>query len=198
MSTVDNNRPPYVTWETRPVEDRNASIASGHYVSKDVEYAIITRPGSRDTLDKEALVWLGEIREKCRKGDLPPSWYEGFKASYDMWKTGETAPVTGTPIKGWPPLSPAAQKDLIAAGIRTVEDLAEFSDSELSVIGTGAMSFKQKAQAWLKAANDTGKVAEQLAVLTGQVTELTSLVKTLTEENKSLRAQLPKPALAKA
>lgn len=197
MSTVDNDRPPYVVWESRAIEDRDASLKAGHYVSKNIDFAIITRPGSRDTLDKEALVWLAELREKSRKNELPPRWFEAFSESYKFWKNGEEAPVEGTPIKGWPVLSPAAQKDLIHAGIRTVEDLAQFSDSELSVIGIGALSFKQKAQAWLAAANDTGKTAEKLADLTQKVTELTDLTQRLLTENKALQAQLPqqpKPA----
>lgn len=191
MSTVDETRPPYVSWEYRPVEDRNASIAAGHYVSKDVAFATITRPGSRDTLDKEALVWLAEIREKGRKKEIPATWFPAFEASFKSWQTGEEAPVTGTPIKGWPILSPAAQKDLISSGIRTVEDLASMADGELGVIGTGAVSYKAKAKAWLTAAEGSGKTSEQIATLTQQVSDLTALTTKLIEENKALRADLP-------
>lgn len=197
MSTVDNTRPPYVAFERRAVEDRSASIAAGHYVSKDVDIAIITRPGSRDNLEKDALTWLAEIREKGRKDEIPRSWYEGFSASYKSWKDGEEAPVSGTPIKGWPVLSPAAQKDLIHAGIRTVEDLANLPDGDVGMIGTGAIAYKQKAVAWLAAANGTGKVVEQISALTTQVKELTDLSKRLVEENALLKAQLPKPATVK-
>jgi len=198
MSVVDNNRPPYVAWETRPVEDRPESIAKGHYVSKDVDFAVITRPGSRDTLDKEALVWLTELKNKAAKGEVPSSWYEGFKASYDSWKKGEETPLTGTAIKDWPPLSPSARKDILAAGIRTVEDLADMSDSDLTSIGTGALAYKLKAQAWLKASKDTGQVAEQLATMTQQIAELTTLTANLIEENKTLKASLPAKPTAKA
>lgn len=193
MSIVDNNRPPYVAWETRPVEDRSASIANGHYTSKDIDFAVITRPGSRDTLDREALVWLTELKNKAAKGEVPAAWFEGFKASYDSWKKGEELPATGTAIRDWPPLSPSARKDILAAGIRTVEDLAELSDSDLTSIGTGALAYKQKAQAWLKASAETGKVAEQIATLTQQIAELTALTAQLLEENKTLKASLPKP-----
>jgi hypothetical protein len=194
MSTVDNDRPPYVAWETRQVEDRNASIAAGHYVAKDVDFAVVTRPGSRDSIDKEALVWLSELREKSRKGELPARWYEAFKESYDFWKKGEEAPISGTPIKGWPSLSPAAQKTLIGAGIRTVEDLAGFSDSELSTLGTGALSFKVKAQSWLSAANGAGKIAEEIAAQKVKVAELDALVRSQADLIKTLQSQLSAPA----
>jgi len=186
---VDNSRPPYVMFERRAVEDRAASLAAGHYVSKDVDFAIITRPGSRDTLDKEAIVWLSEIREKGRMNAIPSTWFEAFNASYKAWKDGEEVPPNGTPIKGWPILSPSAQKDLIHAGIRTVEDLADMPDQELSVIGTGALSFKQKAKSWLAAAQDTGKLAEQMAALVVQITELTTLTRNQAAEIDKLRTE---------
>ena len=191
MSAVDNERPPYVVWETRPVEDRAASIAKGHYVTRDVDYAIVTRPGSRDTLDQEALVWLGNLREKSRKGEIPPTWYPAFQASYDSWKKGEELPVEGTPIKGWPLLSPSAQREILHAGIRTVEDLANFSDSELGQIGLGAMAMKLKAQEWLKAASGPGKLAEEAAAMRTQLAQLVELTRQQAETIKSLQDQLP-------
>ena len=36
MSEVMNAAPPYVKFEWRAVEDRNASIEGGHYVARDV------------------------------------------------------------------------------------------------------------------------------------------------------------------
>jgi hypothetical protein len=195
MSTVDNDRPPYVVWEVRQVEDRNASIEAGHYVSKDVDFAIVTRPGGRDTLEKEALVWLAELREKSRKNELPARWFEAFKESYDFWKKGEEAPVEGVPIKGWPPLSPAAQKLLLSVGVRSVEDLAIFPDSELATLGTGALSYKLKAQSWLSAANSAGKLAEKVTAQSLEVTRLTKLVEEQSAAMKALVAQLPKPVV---
>lgn len=196
MSTVDNDRPPYVVWETRAIEDRNASITAGHYVSKDVDFAVVTRPGSRDTLDKEALVWLADLREKSRKGELPQRWFEAFKESYDFWKKGEEAPVEGTPIKGWPPLSPASQKLLLSVGIRTVEDLAVFSDSELATLGTGALAYKTKAQSWLAAANGAGKLAEKVTAQTVELERLAKLVAEQAEMLKTLAPKTPQPAIA--
>ncbi len=191
MSMVDNTRPPYVQWESRAVEDRTASLANGHYTSKNVDFAVITRPGSRDTIEKEALPWLAELRLKAQKKEIPENWYPAFVESHKFWKDGEELPLTGTPIKGWPVLSPAAQKDLVQMGIRTVEDLAAFSDSELGLIGTGAASYKQKAQAWLAAASGPGKVAEQLSSLQTQLSELLTLTQKQAEEIKTLRTQVP-------
>lgn len=114
MSIVDNQRPPYVTFERRPVEDRMASAASGCYRTKDVDFVIVTRPGSRDTVEKEAEVWLREIAERAKpqRGQppqIPPEWPAAFRSAYERWKNNEEEPVNGTPIKGWPVLSPSAK-----------------------------------------------------------------------------------------
>lgn len=194
MSVVDNERPPYVSFEVRPVEDRAASEKAGHYVSRDVDFVSITRPGSRDSLDKEALVWLAECREKARLKQMPQEWYVAFKGAYDAWKEGEELPEQGTPIKGWPVLSPGAQRTLIAAGIRTVEDLAELPDSEFSAVGTGAMGYKQKAKAWLVAAEGTGKAAAQIEALTVQVAELVALTKSQAAALAELQKKQPASA----
>jgi hypothetical protein len=193
-ATIDNERPPFVQFEMREKEDRTASIAAGHYVAQDVEMAIIARPGSRDTLEKEAESWLSEMRTKSRKGEIPPGWYDFFQRRYTEWKNGETGSVTtGTPIRGWPVLGPAAQKTLIAAGIMTVEDLSEVSDSDLQNIGTGAMSFKQKAKLFLEAANGPGKMAERVNAMEVQMKEMADLIKRQAEALKAAEAQNPKP-----
>jgi hypothetical protein len=191
MAVTDNERPPYVAWEYRPVEDRAASIEKGHYATKDVAFAVITRPGSRDSLDKEAETWLAELSMRARKNEFRSDWLQALQQSYQFWKTGEEAPVSGTPIRGWQVLSPSAQKELIGLGIRTVEDLAALPDSELNPIGTGAVSYKQKARAWLDAASGNGKIAEQMADLSQKLTALTELTRKQAEEIDRLRAMVP-------
>lgn len=191
---VDENRPPYVTFEVREVEDRAQSLIANHWVGKDVNFVVITRPGSRDTLDKEAEVWLKELREKGRKGEIPDTWFPAFQAKYDAFKQGETSEgLVGTPLKTWDHLGPAAKKTLIAAGILTVEDLASVPDQDLTNVGTGAMAFKQKAKLWLEAQKAPGLQLEKLSALDQKVTELAELAKAQQAEITRLRAFEPKP-----
>lgn len=187
---VDDNRPPYVTFEEREIEDRPASIAAGHYVAKPFDVAIITRPGNRDTVEKEASVFLKEMRERSRLSQIPPTWYDAFEAAYKNWKNGETGTVDGTPIKGWPAIGAAQQKTLLAAGIMSVEDLAALPDGAMDQIGMGAIGLKAKAKAWLEASNNTGKVAEEINALRVQVEQLVSLTQQQAQEINKLR---PKP-----
>lgn len=194
MSIVDNDRPPYVAFERRAVEDRAQTNAAGHYVSKDVDFVVLTRPGSRDTVEKEVSVWLKESEVNVKNQRMPAPWLTLFREAYAQWKAGETLPENGTPIKGWPILSPAAQKDLLAAGVRTVEDLAEIPDTDLQGICMGALGYKARAKSWLASAKDVGVVAAKNTALEQTVAELTATIAAQAAELKRLSALIPQPA----
>jgi hypothetical protein len=187
MFQTDYNRPPYVQWETRAVEDRTKSVESGHYVAKDVTFALIMRPGSRDRLEKEAEVWLTELKEKDRKGEIPPEWFPAFDASYKRWKAGEADPVNGTALKNWPALSPAQVQMITSNGILTVEDLAALPEGEVGSLGIGGITLRQKARSWLEAASDKGKLVEENAALKVQISDLAEQIKNLTEQFSKLK-----------
>lgn len=191
MSTVDNERPPYVTFERRAVEDRTASNSAGHYVSRDVDFAVVTRPGARDTVEKPVVDLIAGWQQYAKQGAIPLTWVESLKTNYRAWKEGEDVPENGTPIKGWPVLGPAAQKDLIQAGIRTVEDLANLPDQDISQICMGGLTYKLKAKSWLEAAKDTGKLVEQMTSLSVSLESLKLLTETQAAEIARLRALLP-------
>lgn len=187
QSTQPESRPPFVRFEYRPVEDRAATLAKGHYSTKDVAYALITRPGSKDTHEALAEDWLKTMEAKARENLVPPTWPEAFKQLFERWKKGEEAPVEGTPIKGWPVLGPSAQQTLIQAGFRTVEDLAAAPDPELNSIGPGAIEFRNKARAWLEQANGPGKAVERITALEAQLAQQSALIKQLSEANSALK-----------
>ena len=185
MSEFTNDRPPMVTFEYRAVEDRAATQTNGHYSTKDVPFASIMRPGSKDVLEVEATQWLKRLEEDARQGRAPQSWAEGFSAMFERWKKGEEIPVEGTPIKGWTPLSPAQQKDIITAGFRTVEELAQASDPEVGSIGIGAYDLRKKARTWIEQANGPGKILARLEALEVQNKELQALNSQLLEKVKT-------------
>ena len=187
MATDINDRPPYVQWETRAIEDRSASLAAGHYVAKDVDYAVIMRPGSRDKLEKEAIVWLSELRAKDQKNEIPPTWFPAFQASFKAWKDGEEEPVNGTSVKLFPVLTPSQLKTLQSAGIKTIEDLAQIPDQDLGILGIGGLNLKLKARAWLEQAVDKGKLAEENASLNTHMTQMQKQLNFLTPELGKLK-----------
>lgn len=190
MLELKEDRPAYVRFETRAIEDRNESIKQGHYVTKNVDYALITPPFSRDCVSQEVTVWLKTMDDNVSAGRLPGRWRDNYKAQYEAWKKNEEIPLDGTPIKGWPVLSPAQQENLVSIGVKTVEDLAAINDEGQKRYGIGALELKNKAQAWLKSANSVGKVVQENATLKTRVSEQEETIKGLSEQLKELSARL--------
>lgn len=165
MPTVQEARPPYVQFELRPVEDRAASQAAGHYVAKDVAYAIVTPAGSRDRHEKIAEEWLENMADQVRQERLPAEWLAHYRALYKAWKEGREAPENGTSIRNWPVASPAQIETLLNLRIRTVEDLATCNEEAIARMGMGGRALKQKAIDWLAAASSNGKDVEAITAL---------------------------------
>lgn len=184
------DRMAYVRFEKRGVEDREASIKAGHYVAKDVEYAIITPPGSKDEVEKVVSEWFQQLKSQVQAGRLPPQFEATYRQAYEFWRRGEEIPVQGTPLKGWPVLSPAQQKNCLNANIRTVEDLAQANGEALARMGMGGVEMKQKAEAWLKAATNLGTVVAENAALKARVRDLEAQVEGLEKRNAALAAQI--------
>ena len=189
MSTqLAQDKPPHVAFEYKAVEDRPQTVATGKYSTKDVAFARVTRPGSRDTLEVEAETWLQQLQHRAKQSLCPDSWAKGFREMFEAWKKGEEIPTSGTPIKGWQLMSPAAQNMIVQAGFRTVEELANASDSEAGAIGMGAVELRAKARLWLEQASGPGKVIERLNALEVQAKTLAETNAALDAENKRLRA----------
>lgn len=158
-------RPPYVVFEVRAVEDRDASIAAGSYVAKDVDFAIVTPQGSKDRIERVALEWLDHLAQQAREKRIPDQWVSAFRGVYKDWKEGNEIAVVGTDIRSWPVASPAQAKMLHGIHVRTVEDLAACNEETINRIGMGGRALKARAEEWLKSANSVGKHSEALTAL---------------------------------
>lgn len=156
-----DERPPYVKFEVRTMEDRGLSIKQGHYVGRDVIFAVITPQGSKDRIERVADDWIAEKRLHVEDGRFPRVWYEAYRASYEAYKRDEEPPVDGTPLRSWPPISPTQYKALRELRILCVEDLAHANEETISRIGFGARALKDKATEWLKAASGLGMQVEE-------------------------------------
>lgn len=147
---------PYVRFEMRAVEDRDESLKAGHYVAKDVEFAIITPIGGHLVVEKE----------------VTPEIKKEYKMEYDAWKEGVEPPVHGIPIKHWPVATPAEIANCIAIKVFSVEDLATLPEPGLRALGMGARALQQKAKAWLESAQDHGKTAQKVSALEVKLEDL--------------------------
>jgi hypothetical protein len=150
---------PYVRFEMRPVERRDAK---GVPVWVDVVWARVVPPGGKDVLEKLADDWINGLQQMADDGRVPPQWPQEYRQALEAWKRGEELPVTGTPIKLWPGVSPAQRAAVLAAGILTVEDLAQANDEAKTRIGMGAQALVESAKAWVKDATGPGALAKQL------------------------------------
>lgn len=187
-------KPPFVIFELRAVEDRAASIETGHYAAKDVVYAIITPAGTKDRIEKVAEDWLTDLEMAVQQERFPVEWLWAYRAAHKSWLETRETPEFGTPISTWPAVSPAQVKMLLDINLRTIESVAEATEEALSRIGMGARALKAKAQAWLDTAEGPGKISAELDTLRQQVEALTTrdaereaALKTLQTENEALK-----------
>lgn len=184
------DRPSYVEFVREAVEDRKASMESGHYMTKDVDFAVITPVGSKDRIPREVTAWFLSLEESSKTARIPMEWVGQYRRMYEAWKEGQEIPVNGTPIKGWPVLSPAQQANLVSSDIRTVEDLAQINEESQRRIGMGALEFRDKAISWLKASKGTGKIVQEMSALQIENSALRAKVESQDKDIQEMKAAL--------
>ena len=183
-------RPPIVRFERCPVEDVAASVREGRYVAKDIDYALVTPPNSKDCLRHKVQSWFENVRRNVENGRTPKSWLDQWEKMYNAWRNGQEIPLNGTPIKGWGVISPAQQEMIIAIGCPTVEMLADINDEGLKRLGIGSMELKNKARAWLESVKNHGVATIQMAVLQQENEVLKASVDSLQKQLDGMRAML--------
>jgi cell division protein FtsB len=176
-------------FETRAEEDRGESIKLGRYVTKDVDYALITPHGSKDQIDRVASEWLDKLDADAREGRIPRDWAKAFRHAYDEWKAGHELPTHGTPIANWPLVTPSQVKNLRELRVMTVEVLAEANEEVIRRLGMGGRDLVAKAKEYLKQAAGPGQAAAQITALEQKVADLTATVEQLSATNQMLAAQ---------
>jgi hypothetical protein len=189
-------RPAYVRFVRRAVEDRASSQAQGKYIAKDVDYALITPPYSRDVVEVKAAQWFENLDRDQMAGRIPKEWVDRYRKVHEAWKNGQELPPVGTPIRGWGVISPAQQEMLVKINILTVEDLAGVNDEGAKRIGMGSMELKNRAQAWLKQLADKGPLTLEVAALRTENEQLKITLASLTDKIDQLLAQKREPDAA--
>lgn len=186
-------RPPFVTFEQRAIEDRNATIKAGGLVMRDVDYVIVRQVGCKDTVEKEAEGWLVDIEKAAAQGTYPGEWVRHFREKYQAFKAGQAEPELGLSVRQWPSLSKAQAENLIAAGVRTVEDVAVMNEPTMQRVGMGARELKGKAKAYVES-RDQNKAAEQITALQAQLGDRETRIEALEARLAALEAGSKKRA----
>jgi predicted RNA-binding protein with RPS1 domain len=119
----------------KPRQDKEASAREGRPIFRDVEYIDIKIPGKRDA---------GACRPVTdQERNRFPEHYRAFKDRVSE-EINE-----GTPLSEWPTISRSMAEELAFVHVKTVEQLATMSDTQVAkFMGLGGI--KQKAQLWLE------------------------------------------------
>ncbi|WP_257834530.1 hypothetical protein [Burkholderia glumae] len=163
---------PHIRFESRPEEDRAASIEAGHKVYHDVNWVIITPVGGRDVVENKADQWLANIRDRAQVGQYDADWVEHFSKMYKLYKEGQELPEDGTPLRMCATLfSPAEIQNCIEAGIRTLEQLAAANEEAMGRMHMMGRALKLRAQEAIRL-GEAGGDAMKLEALTIENEEL--------------------------
>jgi BMFP domain-containing protein YqiC len=127
----------FVKFDTKSIQDEEASAAAGRPIFTEKEYIRIVVPGDKNS----------EVHRPLRLEDK-----EKYAAQYEHWKKGREQVAPGLPLTEWPGLAVSQVETLRYAHISTVEQLAEVSDQNLSKLGMGYEGLRQRARDYLAAA----------------------------------------------
>lgn len=191
IAQMGPERPPFIKFHDMSIEDRNATIASGHLVMKSQHMVTVRQIGSKDGPEFIVESWLKQQDDLSSMGRLPREWAESYRKQYEAWKAGMEGPVNGFPVREWPSVNRATAEAMIAVGIASVEDLAAANEEALGRVGMGARLLQQKARAWLEAKSG-GVNPEEVAALRAQLADRDDRVKSLEERLSALESKKAK------
>jgi hypothetical protein len=168
-----------VTFYLDKMQNNFKSEQEGRPVFDDKEMIRIITPGDTKSVI-EAVVKMEHKLQYARE--------------YEAFQKGMAAPIEGTPLEEWPPMTPATVANLKAANIHTVEQLAEVHDGLLANLGMGGRTLRDKAKNWLEnaaggavvsrlqAENETLKAQQEVQAKT--IAELSNAVARLQPSTK--------------
>lgn len=187
-------RPPYIEFEQRPVACNNPAppLGDGLPGYRQVDFIIITPPGSKDQIELEVVPYLKNLDKLVKDQMFPAQWLEHYRAAYDGWKKDNSFDLNGTPVRVWPAATAAEVKALLAANLRTVEDLAQANEASLARLGMGGRSLKQRAVDWFAAKRDGADLVSRLdasnTALENQQKAMVEMRETISKQAAQLEA----------
>lgn len=156
---------PYIRFYFEEREDRTATIESGIYTPKNVAMVEITPVGAKSVHIDEADGWLKKIREASQQARYKAEWVRDFEEMFRLFKEGEELPETGIAIKTCIMFSPAEQRSILNANVRTLEDLAACGEDAIQAMGPGGRALRDRARTAYEQSKDSGKIAREMESL---------------------------------
>lgn len=163
----------FVEFYIEPVERPALSREAGRPIFEDEEYVFVRIVGDpKSSFRAPAHSAAGRDRESGQ----PFSYAQKFPEHYRYFKSEQDQQLAaGTPLTEVPWLTASKRAELKALNIMTVEGLAGLDGTLLQRIGMGARELKNKAQAYLDAADTNApnaKMASDLAAAQDQIEAL--------------------------
>jgi hypothetical protein len=150
-------------------------VGAGRPIYKDVEYIEITIPGDRNNIPDRPVTDLDRRK---------------FAEQYKAWKAGDEEQLVGTPLAKWPGITRSQVEELRYFHVRTVEQLADVSDSNAQSMGP-ILKLRQRARDFLEASKGTAPLEAVRAQLQAKESENDALKKQLDQVQERL-SQLEK------
>lgn len=141
----------------------------------DMDFITIAIPGDMSTL----------VHRPVTEAD---KWR--FPKEYEVFIAGQAERVIGTPLHLWPELSPSQIKELEYHGVRSIEQLANLSDSVKGIIA-GFSALRDKAKAYLTKNEEAQRdsiLAAELSKRDEELAEMRAQLEALMAANKKTKA----------
>jgi hypothetical protein len=149
----DADKSLFVKFEYRPWHDKRESLVQGRPIYKDLIYVNIRGAGAKEGVCRPAT-----------QADIAR-----FREHYDMFmRRTDDEQLVGTPLAEWPQMPRSRVEELAYLKVKTVEQLANMSDTNMQNF-MGLHQLKQQAQEWL--AKSSGADAK-IAALEAQIAEM--------------------------
>jgi hypothetical protein len=163
----------YVQFFTHPMQDKAKTLAEGRPIFVDAEYVRIMVPGDKGN------VIMRSVREDDKRR---------FPKQYQAFKNDEAEIIEGTPLERWNFVSAAQVEELKYFGIRSVEQLANVSDTNAQKF-MGINLLKQKAKEYIEATSSGAPIAqlqEELSQRDSRISEQDETIANLLERLEAL------------
>lgn len=175
FENVGDTKGVYAKFYTKPVQDDAQTALEGRPIFRDVEFIEIVAAGNSTNV----------VRRPVRDADK-----SRFRQAYALFRAGAESQVVGTPLAEVAWISASLAEELAYIKVRTLEQLAELSDS---VCGTrpGLYELKRKAAAWVEQAKDGAKfnaIHEENERMRAQMAEMQAKLAELSAGKKSPKA----------
>lgn len=143
---INQQIPPVLEFEVFSQEDRDATIAKGEFVGRDIDLVHVMPAGSKDKYPYVYSEWIANMKQEAKFDRFPKAWIPMIEAQYKAFKDGTPKPSFGTPLASWIHADPNTLKACRAARITTIEELASANEDTIRMLGMGARLLKRKAE----------------------------------------------------